>query len=93
MCFSRSHSRKGYKFLDVSSGRVYISRDVVFDENDFPFSQLHSNAGARLRAEISLLPTIFYHSHLIMGENILMIIYLILLICLLIVLVKILHKI
>jgi hypothetical protein len=36
---------------------VYISRDVVFDENVFPFSKLHDNAGARLRAEILLLPS------------------------------------
>jgi hypothetical protein len=42
--------------LDISTGRVYISRDVVFDENVFPFSKLHSNAGARLRSEILLLP-------------------------------------
>jgi hypothetical protein len=35
---------------------VYISRDVVFDETVFPFASLHSNAGARLRAEINLLP-------------------------------------
>jgi hypothetical protein len=28
----------------------------VFDEHVFPFAQLHSNAGAQLRAEISLLP-------------------------------------
>jgi hypothetical protein len=28
---------------------------VVFDENVFPFSILHPNAGARLRNEISLL--------------------------------------
>lgn len=27
---------KGYKCLHVSSGRVYISRDVVFDEAVFP---------------------------------------------------------
>ena len=36
-----SHMHKGVKCLDVSSGRVYISRDVVFDESVFPFSQLH----------------------------------------------------
>jgi histone deacetylase 1/2 len=35
---------------------VYISRDVVFDESVFPFASLHPNAGARLRAEILLLP-------------------------------------
>jgi hypothetical protein len=34
---------------------VYISRDVVFDENIYPFSALHPNAGARLRNEILLL--------------------------------------
>lgn len=47
---------KGFKCLDISSGRVYISRDVTFDENIFPFAQLHSNAGARLRSELLLLP-------------------------------------
>ena len=47
---------KGFKCLDLSSGCVYISRDVVFDEDVFPFSKLHSNTGARLRSEILLLP-------------------------------------
>jgi hypothetical protein len=47
---------KGVKCLDVKSGRVYISRDVVFDETVFPFSSLHPNAGALLRKEILLLP-------------------------------------
>jgi hypothetical protein len=46
---------KWYKCLDISTGRVYISRDVVFDETVFPFASLHSNAGARLREEIILL--------------------------------------
>uniref|UniRef100_A0A8R7Q7D9 Integrase catalytic domain-containing protein n=1 Tax=Triticum urartu TaxID=4572 RepID=A0A8R7Q7D9_TRIUA len=50
-----SNLHKGFKCLDISTGRVYISRDVVFDENVFPFSTLHPNAGARLRAEILLL--------------------------------------
>jgi hypothetical protein len=50
-----STNHKGYKCLEVNFGRVYISRDVVFDETVFPFSKLHPNAGARLRAEISLL--------------------------------------
>ncbi len=44
---------------DNSSGQVYISRDVVFDETVFPFSELHANAGARLRSEILLLPSDF----------------------------------
>lgn len=51
-----SNLHKGFKCLDIPTGRVYTSRDVIFDENVFPFSSLHSNAGARLRTEISLLP-------------------------------------
>lgn len=52
--FSNLH--KGYKCLDVSTGRIYVSRDVIFYEEVFPFALLHDNAGARLRSEISLLP-------------------------------------
>jgi hypothetical protein len=51
-----SNMHKGFKCLEISSSRVYISRDVVFDETEFPFFKLHSNVGARLRKEISLLP-------------------------------------
>jgi histone deacetylase 1/2 len=51
-----SNLHKGFKCLDISTGRVYISRDVIFVENVFPFSRLHENAGALLRAEILLLP-------------------------------------
>jgi hypothetical protein len=54
---------KGYKCLDVATGRVYISRDVMFDENDFPFLQFHSNAGAQLRAKILLLPPTLRNYH------------------------------
>ena len=46
---------KGFKCLEPNTGRIYISQDVVFDENVFPFSSLRPNAGARLRNEISLL--------------------------------------
>jgi hypothetical protein len=55
LCISWIH--KGVKCLDVSTGRVYISRDVIFDENVFPFAALHPNAGALLKKEILLLPT------------------------------------
>ena len=48
---------KGFKCLHVSTGRVYISRDVIFDENIFPFTKLHSNAGALLRSEVLLVST------------------------------------
>jgi histone deacetylase 1/2 len=51
-----SPMHKGVKCLDVTSGRVYISRDVVFDETVFPFAHLHPNAGSLLRRQILLLP-------------------------------------
>jgi hypothetical protein len=34
---------KGYKCLDQDSSRVYISRDMIFDEAIFPFSNPSSN--------------------------------------------------
>jgi hypothetical protein len=52
-----SNMYKGFKCLDVTEGRIYISRDIVFDETIFPFSTLNPNVGARLRADILLLPT------------------------------------
>lgn len=51
-----SAQHKGVKCLDIPTGRVYISRDIVFDETKFPFADLHPNAGALLRKEILLLP-------------------------------------
>jgi hypothetical protein len=54
-----STMHKGYKCLDVANGRVYISRDVVFDESIFPFAKLNPNAGAQLKSDILLLrPTL-----------------------------------
>ena len=35
-----SSLHKGYQCLHVPSNRVYISRDVVYDENVFPFAAL-----------------------------------------------------
>jgi histone deacetylase 1/2 len=46
---------KGFKMFDVNTGRVYISHDVMFDENVFPFSKLHANAGSCLIEEVLLL--------------------------------------
>jgi hypothetical protein len=46
---------KGVKCLDIHTGRIFVSRDVVFDENIFPFKELHSNAGALLCRDILLL--------------------------------------
>jgi hypothetical protein len=64
-----SHMHKGVKCLDIASGRVYISRDVVFDETVFPFASLHSNAGRRLRQEILLLPESLQNSPMLAQEG------------------------
>jgi hypothetical protein len=50
-----SPRHKGVKCLEVATGRVYASRDVVFDDAVFPFQNLHPNVGALLRNEILLL--------------------------------------
>jgi hypothetical protein len=51
-----NNQNKGFKCLDVAEGRVYISRDVVFDETVYPFAKLNPNSGVRLREELSLIP-------------------------------------
>jgi hypothetical protein len=54
-----SDFHKGYKCLDVPSSHIYILRDVIFDEDAFPFSKLHPNAGGRLQSDVELLhPTL-----------------------------------
>jgi hypothetical protein len=55
--------------LEIKSGRVYISRDVIFDETQFPFSKLHPNAGTRLRTEISLLPDTLLNPSTVGGNS------------------------
>lgn len=59
------NSHKGFKCLDVSTGRIYISRDVIFHETILPFAELHPNVGACLQSEILLLP-----SHLLNSSGI-----------------------
>jgi histone deacetylase 1/2 len=39
-----SSIHKGYKCLHIPTNRVYISRDVVFDETVFPFSHISQNS-------------------------------------------------
>jgi hypothetical protein len=65
-----SNSHKGFKCLDPKEGHVYISQDVVFDESIFPFASLHKNAGARLRAELHLLPEIIRNPSMQFGDAI-----------------------
>jgi hypothetical protein len=51
-----SNMHKGFKCLDPATGRIYISRDVIFDESVFPFAST-SCTGARFSSEVLLLPT------------------------------------
>ena len=39
-----SVNHHGYKCLDLSTGHVYVSRNVIFDENLFPYHQNPSSA-------------------------------------------------
>jgi hypothetical protein len=45
-----SSLHKGYKCLDQSSSRVYVSRDVVFDEHVFPFYRDSTNPASSLHS-------------------------------------------
>jgi histone deacetylase 1/2 len=67
-----SDLHKGFKCLEPSTGRVYVSRDVVFDEKVFPFANLHPNAGARLRAELAVLPDSLLNPSASFGDAILL---------------------
>jgi hypothetical protein len=51
-----SNMYKGFKCLDISTGHIYISRDMVFYESVFPFISLHSNVGVRYSFKILLTP-------------------------------------
>jgi hypothetical protein len=48
---------KRFKCLDISTGRIYISRDVTFEESIFWFASLNSITGARYHSEVLLLPS------------------------------------
>ena len=50
-----SSLHKGYKCLHVPSNRVYISRDVIFDENVFPFFNMPNSHTLPPVTESSLL--------------------------------------
>jgi hypothetical protein len=50
-----SNLHKGYKCLHISTGRIYISHDVIFYEGIFSFAALHPTVGARYTANV-LIP-------------------------------------
>jgi hypothetical protein len=53
-CWLNLH--KGHKCLDIASGCAYVSRDAIFDESIFSFTQLHPTAGAHYIYDVLLLP-------------------------------------
>jgi len=55
-----SLNHKGYRCLHVPSGRVYISRNVIFDETTFPFHHLPTatSSPSSLPQPISLPPSL-----------------------------------
>ncbi|WVZ53157.1 hypothetical protein U9M48_004138 [Paspalum notatum var. saurae] len=68
-----SSSHKGYKCLDPSTGRVYISRDVVFNEHIFPFETLKNPAPVSNSHHPVLLPTLnksIYSEHSLIEHHI-----------------------
>jgi hypothetical protein len=60
---------KDYKCFDISTGRVYILRDIVFDKSVFPFASLYSTVSAQLRAKILLLPPTLQPTHVHVYEG------------------------
>lgn len=51
-------NNKGYKLLDVESKLVFVSRDVIFFEDIFPFQDTRPNEAT----ELAIAPTIFTHT-------------------------------
>lgn len=53
-----SSHHKGYKCLLPSTGRVYLSRDVIFDEHCFPYAESSINTTKPIVSETALLPPV-----------------------------------
>ena len=49
---------KGYKCLDLSTNRVYISCNVVFDEKSFPFATLSTSHNSHHSSNLQVLSLI-----------------------------------
>lgn len=53
-----SSSHKGYKFL-APDGKIFISKDVIFNEYKFPYMQLFSQKSAASETASPVLPSLF----------------------------------
>lgn len=67
MCTFLGYSsiHKGYKCLDRTTGRIYISRDVVFDESCFPFA----GSGATTPLSSSSIVSFLQHEPEILNDH------------------------
>lgn len=50
-------SRKGYRCFDAQTGLIYISRHVVFYENNFPAAILQTNSPSDANSPAATIPT------------------------------------
>ena len=53
-----SLNHQGYRCLDPSTGRVYLSGHVIFDESSFPFQETINTVSAEKGPQESLVPTL-----------------------------------
>jgi hypothetical protein len=63
---------KGYKCLHIPSNRIYIYRDVVFDENMFPFSNMPLSPSAPPKNSTHVSPSQFddaAYSHVLLPNH------------------------
>ena len=59
---------KGYKCLHIPTARIYISRDVIFDEQFFPFTNDQPSPIPPRVAEHAIL--LFPHDHMNYGASV-----------------------
>ncbi|KAL2235339.1 UNVERIFIED_CONTAM: hypothetical protein Sindi_1266100, partial [Sesamum indicum] len=52
-----AQGKKGYKVLDLDTNMMHITRDVIFHENNLPYSNIKSEDNS------CPLPTIEYEEH------------------------------
>jgi hypothetical protein len=56
-CFFLGYSHAGYRCLDITSDRVFLSRNVVFDESSFPAKD---HAKQQLPSKINAFADVFF---------------------------------